>query len=369
MDFIDNYDFDIIKGMEVNDCHIHIQNWEDGENNSKENFIEQLEEYQRDFKISKMNIVCLPYGCERDICQNFLGGILKIEKPNYYVHAGLMYPNHPVELPFPKGVSPVEQLNDAIAVGFDGIKMLEQKPNYRKMLGISAADEVYEPYFAKLEEEQFHVLWHACDPEEFWSEEKVDPNHPDWSYSGEGYCSFEELHEEVYQVLLRHPNLKVTMAHILFLERYPEKLIELFETYPNLCVDITPHTNMFGVMSENRDLWKGIFTKYADRIIFGTDYSSQCGKIHTIGHENVYDFLMTENEFKFWNNMPVHGLNLERETVEKIFSKNFIRILGNEPKPINKDAFAEYIKKFERFIINHSQGERVMKYCEKNGIL
>ena len=48
------YVFPLVEGIEVNDFHIHISYFEDGKENNKENFIEQLEEYRKDFKINKM---------------------------------------------------------------------------------------------------------------------------------------------------------------------------------------------------------------------------------------------------------------------------------------------------------------------------
>ena len=55
-----DYNFPLVAGIEVNDCHIHINCWEDGMRNGKRNYMEQLEEYRTLFGISHANIVCIP---------------------------------------------------------------------------------------------------------------------------------------------------------------------------------------------------------------------------------------------------------------------------------------------------------------------
>ena len=362
-----NYEFKLIKDYLVNDCHVHIDNWDDGKENGY-NFMEQLERYRTDFKMSHINIVCVPFYSGYDISQNILCAILKLEYPEYYVHGGLFYPNKPVTLPFPEGFTLEEQVDDMKSLGFDGIKMIETKPNCQKMLGVKLSDPMYDSYFAKLEEEQINILCHAADPKGFWDPNKFDPKHPEWNYSQGGYLSYEETHEDIYKVLENHPDLKITLAHMCFLESYPEKVVELLEKHPNLYFDICPHLMMFGKMSKDRKIWTEIFNKYSNRFVHGSDYSSSYGNISTIGHDNLYRFLLTDDEFKFWNGMDAHGLKLDKSIVEKILATNMYRIMGEKSKPVNKDALKEYIRKYESYLTDKNK-DKIFEYCEEQNIL
>ena len=364
-----NYEFKILNNMPLTDCHVHLRNWSDGEKNGLSNYMEPLEKYRTDFKIKNMNMVCIPYCYGRDVTQNIMAAILKLEYPDYYVHGGTVYPSQPVSLPMPEGLSPEEQLDDLMAVGLDGIKMIETKPNYQKMLGVKLSDPLYDKFFAKAEKEQISILCHASDPERSWCLEGLDPKHPEWHYANGTFLTFEEIHEDLENVLDRYPNLKITLAHIFFLENHPEKLVELLEKHPNLTYDICPHTNMFGVMSKNVPLWKEIFTKYSDRIMNGADYCSSSGNIPTIGHDNIYRFLLTDDEFKFWNGMEAHGLGLAKADVEKILYSNFYKAFGEKSKPINKDALKEYINKYEKYILNKENRDAIFNYCEERGLI
>ena len=362
-----NYEFKLIKNMVVNDCHVHLYNWYDDKAGGL-NFMEQLEKYRKDFKMSHINIVCIPFYSGYNISQNVLSSILKIEYPEYFVHGGLFYPNKPVTLPFPDGFTPQEQVEDMMSIGLDGIKMIETKPNCQKMLGIKLSDSLYDPYFTKLEEEQIHILCHAADPESFWDPDKFDSTHPEWNYSRGGYLSFEETHEDIYKVLEKHPDLNITLAHMCFLENYPDKVVDLLEKHPNLTFDICPHLTMFVAMSKNRKTWIEFFNKYSDRILHGSDYCPSYGDISTIGHDNLYRFLLTDDEFKFWNGMEAHGLKLDKSIAEKILGTNMYRIMGEKSKPINKDAFKEYVRKYEKYITDQNK-DKIFEYLEKNNLL
>ena len=364
-----NYEFKLIKDMSINDCHVHLRSWDDGVKNGLSNYMEQLEKYRTDFKIKDMNMVCIPYCYDRDVSQNIMAAILKLEYPQYYVHGGTVYLSQPVNPPFPEGFAPEEQLDDLMAIGLDGIKMIETKPNYQKMLGVKLSDPLYDKFFAKAEKEQISILCHSSDPESSWSLEGLDPKHPEWHYANGTFLTFEEIHKDLESVLNKYPNLKITLAHIFFNENHPEKFVELLEKHPNLTYDICPHTYMFGVMSKNVSLWKEIFTKYSDRIMFGTDYCSSSGNIPTIGHDNVYRFLLTDDDFKFWNGMEAHGLNLNKSDVEKILYSNFYKAFGEKSKPINKDALRDYIKKYEKLMTNKENKEKIFEYFKNNSLI
>jgi len=59
-------------------------------------------------------------------------------------------------------------------MGCDGIKLLEGKPQARKMIPVPDFDQkVWEPFFSFAEESKLPILWHVNDPEEFWDKENA----------------------------------------------------------------------------------------------------------------------------------------------------------------------------------------------------
>lgn len=368
----EQFHFSFPEGFTSVDSHVHIHaNWEDGAEFGNENYRKQLEAYRRTGGFSYVNVLGIPYLRTRDVCQNLMIALLKLENPHFYAYAGLVYPDQPVRLPFRDGLSPEEQLEDILAVGFDGVKMLEEKPNARKLLGLALDDPAYEPFFAEMEQRQEHLVWHVNDPANFWDPEtfRTSGINPAWCYAGEGFLSYEQTYTEVLNVMQRHPLLKVTFAHLFFMSEQPERLAALLERYPNLTVDLAPGIEMYPGMSQNPARWKEIFTQYADRIIFASDYSTCTPadvKAQTLQH--LYRFLLTDDPFTFYTGKPVHGLGLDREIVDKILSHNFLRQVGGTPRPIDKEALKAYIRKYAPTITDLHNKDRVLADCmEKLG--
>jgi predicted TIM-barrel fold metal-dependent hydrolase len=77
-----------------------------------------------------------------------------------------------------------EQAERMIALGTDGIKLIESKPLYRRMADIPVDSDYYEPLFAHAEQAGMVVLLHVADPEEFWDPElcPIWAKNSGWAY-------------------------------------------------------------------------------------------------------------------------------------------------------------------------------------------
>ena len=63
----------------------------------------------------------------------------------------------------------MRQVKRFMAMGYDGIKLLEMKPMLLRNLGQAwLSKPCYEEMFGYLEEKQIPVLLHVNDPETFW---------------------------------------------------------------------------------------------------------------------------------------------------------------------------------------------------------
>jgi len=225
-----------------------------------------------------------------------------------------------------------EQVDRLLSIGFDGVKMVEGKPVYRKLLKIRFDDPFYEDYFARLEETGFPLLFHVADPEEFWDPEKV----PVWAkaqgwFYDQTYPSKEQFYKEVETVLDKHPRLKVVFAHFYFLSANMEAASSFLEKHRNAHLDLTPGIEMYRNFSMEKEAWREFFVKYGDRILFGTDIfggeriESALAKVQL-----VRGFLETDE-----------GLNLPRHTLEKIYCSNFQRIVGPKPRRLSFNLAVE----------------------------
>ena len=193
----------MIDNIKLIDSHVHVYNLED---------IQSIESTRSKIGADKMGIVST-YS-QKFVNRNPVAMAAKVAYPgHFYMLAGLDHTSH-----FTSGKvatpSFAEQVDMLIAIGADGIKMLEAKPDERKDFGIPLDNDYYAGLFARLEETKFPLVFHVADPEEFW-----DPaTTPAWAREqGWGYNSTftpkEKIYEEVLNVLARHPNLNVAFAH------------------------------------------------------------------------------------------------------------------------------------------------------------
>lgn len=318
------------------DSHVHIRHVDQRAG---------MERIRAALGIERMNIVCI-YSREV-INHNPSGFATKVEYPgNFYVFGGLdhsaYWSDGKIETP-----SLVEQVDRLLAIGCDGIKMLENKPTHRKLVDIPIDGPYFEDYFAHVEKLGVAIVWHVADPEEFW-----DPaTTPRWAAEkGWGYDKTfvpkEQLYAEVENVLARHPSLRVTFAHFYFLSADLPRLARLFDRFPELRVDLTPGIELLYNMSKDVEATREFFIKYADRIVLGSDISSnQSPESATIRLGIVTRWLETDDEYRlpegadFVLGPPgdgiMRGLSLPEDVLRKICRTNFERFAGLEPRKLN----------------------------------
>lgn len=348
----------------VIDSHLHIEAWE---NESGQSFMDCFDEYINTMGLSAINIASLPSGQNRNVSNNIMIAFYKLANKSAFAHGGLIYNEYPAPDKMPEGMDFVTQYEELMEIGFDGMKMLEGKPSLHKMVGRDISDDLFDPYFARLEKDGTHLLFHVNDPEEFWDRTKVSQDLIDrgWFYGEGDYASNEEVYRQINRILEKHPNLCVNFAHFFFYSKYPEKLVEIFEKCPNAGVDLTPGGEMYFAFDDNREYYKEFFEKYSERIQLGTDSTFPWS---TDGYcwllDRVYRYLATDDEFKGFGDRVHKGMNLSRKAVENIVYKNFERTVGKKPKEINKVALKAYIEKY-RHLMSKEENEKVDLLCQK----
>lgn len=224
-----------------------------------------------------------------------------------------------------------------IEAGFDGFKMI-CKPNARRVLQLEICDEIFHEFYEAAQEEQWPILFHVGDPPAFWNQEKVPrwALENGWYYGGEeGLPSYEDLYRETETVLERFPKLRITFAHFFFCSHRLDYAGRLLDTYPNVCFDITPGSEMYLDFADRPEEAGAFFAKYRDRILFGTDNVAVPGEKAAVNLEEsraklawMIRFLETKEE-QVIEGMTVRGLGLSGDVSEYIYEKNFDAFFHN----------------------------------------
>lgn len=334
----------------VIDCHWHLYIYKDEQGRD---FRTVMDEFQKDNGLTAVNICAIPVYGGLGPAQNILAALYKLHNPAAYAYAGLVYPECPFRVPMPEGMDPLSQYRELMALGFDGIKMLETKPTEQKLYGMRIDDSYFDGLFAAAEQDGTHMIWHVADPDTFWDIDRIPKCFLErgWYYGDGTYLSYEQTYQQVFNVLDKHPNLPVTFAHFFFYADKPEQLKAVFEKYPGTSVDITPGSEMYGAFLENREFYRDFFTKYADRILYGTDTSVKGDDMTRFAQRGqaVRSFLTSDQELQVLQ-VKTRGIDLPEEVREKILHGNFQKRAGETPRSVDKKALKAYVEKYQHLI-------------------
>ena len=330
---------------------MHLAGCIDGEGRDFYSFFDGL---QKEHGLKALNICgCTIGGKDWGIENNILSALYKLHNPTAYAYGSFFYPHMPIKLPMDEGFDFVTQYKELLDLGFDGIKMLETKTLEQHEYNFCVDDEYYDEYFTKCEEEGTHIIWHVADPDSFWDIDRIHPRHlaKGWYYGNGEFPSWEDIYKRVFNVLDRHPNLKVTFAHFFFYSEHPDWLEKMFEKYPNVGVDITPGAEMYNAFRDNNGFYKEFFTKYSDRITFGTDVTFRGSKAGPLRLSAVYKFLTTDEDVTVVD-IVTKGIKLSDDSLDRILHKNFENLAGSTPKKVDEKKLRAYVQKYKRFLTN-----------------
>lgn len=139
------------------------------------------------------------------------------------------------------------------------------------------------------------------------------------------------------RVLDRYPELVVVNAHMLDLfysDAQLEYLQYILDTYPNVYVDLAARIKHFPSM--NTEKLRNFFIAYSDRILFGTDISTQAkeGNYQEVAekYDRCFRILETDGLFNaaFFpavvEGKMIQGLSLPEEVLENIYYKNAMKL-------------------------------------------
>jgi predicted TIM-barrel fold metal-dependent hydrolase len=185
------------------------------------------------------------------------------------------------------------------------------------------------------------VLIHIADPVAFFHpideyNERWDElmEHPDWSFCAEGLYSFRELMAQQDNLMAQNRGTAFVVAHV---GSYAENLAWVgaqLDKHPNMHIDISSRIAELGRQPYTS---RKFFHRYADRILFGTDFSP----LHHDELPLYYRFLETYDEYFPYDNSPVglqgrwriYGIGLEPDVLDKVYYTNAAKLLNMEVAP------------------------------------
>ncbi|MEZ4509412.1 MAG: hypothetical protein R2881_07225 [Eubacteriales bacterium] len=138
-----------------------------------------------------------------------------------------------------------------LRAGCDGIKLLEGKPTMRRGFPVPDFDSAaWEPFWSFAERSGIPLLWHVNDPEEFWNPATLPAfaKLSGWAYTPQDVDN-EAQYKQVWNVLLRHPQLNLTLPHFFFFSAQLTRLSEWLDRFPRLRVDLAPGIELYKNLS------------------------------------------------------------------------------------------------------------------------
>ena len=238
-------------------------------------------------------------------------------------------------------------IEESHKAGAKGLKVLKNLGLFLRENGagklVRIDDRRFDPMWEAVGALKMPVAIHISDPEAFflpidrfnerWEELHA---HPDWSFYGKDFPSDRELQEARRTVMRRHPRTQFVCLHTANSENLAY-VSECLDSHPNMHVDIAAR---IGELGRQPRMSRKFFDKYQDRIVFGTDASSDPNTPQqTFGdalYEIYYRFLETEDEYFDYSPAPVppqgrwriYGIGLPEQVLRKVYWENAARLLG-----------------------------------------
>lgn len=247
----------------------------------------------------------------------------------------------------------LRQAQEAFSAGFDGVKMLDGKPSMRRIYKRLLSDPVYDKFYSYMEECGLPITLHNADPASFWDIAKLSPYALEhgW-YCGDGLPK-DELFEDVMQVMKKHPDLHLTLAHFGFTGDNIEQAERFLGGYGHTMFDTTPNHESYFDMCANWEVWHEFFKKYQDRIKYGADtYNFEAKdeeELKVLSTRRPYfqrRFFETADKYEF-GGQAFYGVKIEEDILDKIYMQNAEQEYG-APRKIDGEYVIKTLENLEK---------------------
>ena len=198
-------------------------------------------------------------------------------------------------------------------------------------------DPVFAPIFTALAERGVTVYAHLAEPIAAW--QPLDPRSPDYGYyknnpawfvhGRAGVPSKEAILAARDRLLEAHPRLRVVGCHLGSMEEDVDDIARRLDRYPNFVVDTA--ARVVHLMRQPREKVRAFLTRYADRVLYGTDIGMIPGEDAVAVARKLEEryardwayFATTETITD--EGRTITGLGLPEDVLRKLFRANALR--------------------------------------------
>lgn len=212
---------------------------------------------------------------------------------------------------------------------------------------IMVNDAVFDPIFDYLEKNNIPVLGHLGEPKNCWlpleqMTTKNDRNyfseHPQYHlFLHPDYPSYDSIISARDRLLDKHPKLKFIGAHLGSLEWSVDEMAKRLDKYPNMSLELAARMGQvqYQTLTEYKKV-RDFFIKYQDRIMYGTDLgvveSDNADTIKAEAHHvwlRDWNYLTSADSLQTpFLDKKIKGLQLPKETIDRIYYKNVEKFFG-----------------------------------------
>jgi predicted TIM-barrel fold metal-dependent hydrolase len=243
-----------------------------------------------------------------------------------------------------------DMLEKAVNTGAIGLKNLKElglvaRDNDNNLIAID--DPRLFPIWEKAEKLEIPVAFHTGDPVAFfqpwepsnerWEELKL---HPEWSFADRTkYPPQETLFKQVNNVYRKFPKVKFVSVHVAGYSENLDTVGKWLDEFPNLSIDTAARIGELGRHPSEQG--NKFFTKYQDRIMFGTDLqfwsdcdvqgAGPCKNFTREEHRKFYNihwqYFQTHNKqfdhpTPIQGNWKIDGIGLDKQLLKKVYWDN-----------------------------------------------
>jgi len=204
------------------------------------------------------------------------------------------------------------------------------------------------PIFRHLESKGVVLMAHLGEPKNCWLplEEMTVNNDRNYFARNPQYHmylhpelpSYEAQIEARDKMLARHPKLKFLGAHLASLEWSVDEIASFLDRFPNADVGLAARLGQIQYQSQrDREKVIAFFTKYQDRILYGTDGGANNKSSIADAYAQTKRRWLRDWRYFTTDEMievpeldtPVQGLALDKQVVNKIYRDNAFRLFPN----------------------------------------
>lgn len=248
------------------------------------------------------------------------------------------------------GETEARRLHASYAAGARGLKIwktlgLRLRDSQGRLVPVD--DPRLSPLWETAGELDIPVLIHTADPVAFfqpldrynerWEELAFNP---DWHFyptrpwgvlDDPRFPSFDELMEQLSNMIGAHPRTRYILAHVGCNAEDLPWVANLLASCPNAVIDISARIAELGRKPYSA---REFFIDWQDRILFGTD-----ARIDVQMYQRHFRFLETRDEYFSYGSREIpgqgrwqiYGLDLPDEVLRKVYAENARRVLFGNP--------------------------------------